>query len=66
VSTFEPDDFADLDPDDVEALEGLTDEELAAALDLLYGTDPLAGYAHPAGRPRPPAVGRRITNLPPL
>ncbi|WP_405991074.1 hypothetical protein [Streptomyces sp. NBC_00986] len=61
----EPDDLAGLDPDDVESLAELSDDELAAALDWLYGPDPLAGECTPVTRRRKPR-GRRIDNLPPL
>lgn len=50
MSAFDPDDFTD---DDLDTLDGLSDEELEA----LFGSDPdgprdlLAGYAHPVTRP---------------
>lgn len=62
-----PHDFDDIDEADVEQLEGLTDEELAAALDALYGNDPLAGYSTPVTRRhKPDAIGRTVHDLPPL
>ncbi|MEV6836795.1 hypothetical protein AB0N17_20185 [Streptomyces sp. NPDC051133] len=66
-AAFDHDDLADLDPDDAEQLAELSDDELAAALDDLYGNDPLAGYPTPATRRRKPdAIGRRLVDLPPL
>ncbi|MGW2742346.1 hypothetical protein [Streptomyces sp. NPDC001450] len=63
-SEFDHDDLADLDADDVEALGELSDDKLAAALDWLYGDDPLAGYATPATRKRKPgAKGRAIEDV---
>ncbi|MGW2708666.1 hypothetical protein ACWC4J_06690 [Streptomyces sp. NPDC001356] len=60
----EPDDFADLDPDDVEQLACLSDEELADALECLHERNPLAGYCTPVTRRRKPnAVGRRIADV---
>lgn len=57
-------DFDDLDEADVEQLEGLTDEDLAAALDALYGNDPLAGYDTPVTRRRKPnAIGRAMHDV---
>jgi hypothetical protein len=61
---FDHDDLADLDEADVEQLEGFTDEELAAALDALYGNDPLAGYDTPVTRRRKPnAIGRTVHDV---
>ncbi|MCX5562748.1 hypothetical protein [Streptomyces sp. NBC_00038] len=57
----------DLDPEDVEQLAELTDEDLAAALDWLHERNPLDGYGTPVTRPRKPnAAGRRMEDLPPL
>ncbi|RRQ79380.1 hypothetical protein CQW39_09550 [Streptomyces griseofuscus] len=54
----------DPDEDDAEQLAALSDDDLAAALDSLYGHDPLAGYATPATRRRKPdAVGRAVEDV---
>ncbi|MEU2739853.1 hypothetical protein ABZ656_31975 [Streptomyces sp. NPDC007095] len=60
-----PHDFDDVDePDLDEALDELTDDELAAALDALYGNDPLAGYDTPVTRRRKPnAIGRSVHDV---
>ena len=68
---YEPDEFGDLDLDDVEQLAALSDEDLAAAIEALHdpqpAEDPLAYYATPATRRRKPrATGRRVVDLPPL
>ena len=61
------DELAGLDADDVEQLAELSDDELAAALDWLYGRDPLAREGTPVTRRRKPqSRGRSITDLPPL
>ncbi|MFF9088618.1 hypothetical protein ACF1BE_19740 [Streptomyces sp. NPDC014991] len=67
MSTFDHDDLADLDADDVEQLAALSDDELADALDCLYERNPLTGYSTPVTRPsKPRAIGRRVVDLPPL
>lgn len=66
MSRFEYDP-ADLDEEQLEALDGLTDDELATYLDDPPDTDPLAGYSHAPGRPFPEdAAERGIADLPDL
>ncbi|MFD5838199.1 hypothetical protein ACFWHV_32320 [Streptomyces collinus] len=72
---FDHDDFADLDvdpdldqddePNLDDALDELTAEELAAALDSLYaGRNPLAFYATPVTRrSKPAAYGRTVVDV---
>ncbi|CAL9593568.1 hypothetical protein SUDANB1_05274 [Streptomyces sp. enrichment culture] len=63
------DDLDDLDPEDDETplddfADGLTDDELAVAIEWLHGRNPLAGYATPVTRARKPnAVGRRVDDV---
>lgn len=71
MSRFEYDP-ADLDEEQLEALDGFTDDELAAYLEDPPEPDPLAGYSHAvspelgAARPFPNALERGITELPHL
>lgn len=62
MSAFDHDDLAEVD--DSEQLAGLSDDELADALEWLHQTNPLAGYATPVTRERKPyAVGRRVDDV---
>lgn len=56
------------EPDLDDAVDELTGEELAEALDELHGpTNPIAGYATPVTRRRKPyAIGRPVHDLPAL
>ncbi|MFI1607822.1 hypothetical protein ACH4YN_37910 [Streptomyces griseofuscus] len=65
MSTFAHDP-GDLDEEQLEALDGLTDEELAAYFEDPVEPDPLAGYAR-AVHPIPDDARKRgITDLPDL
>ncbi|MFD9282768.1 hypothetical protein ACFWD7_36840 [Streptomyces mirabilis] len=71
MTSYDHDDFADLGEDDIEQLEGLSDEQLAAAFEALHGPpqrdDPLDAYATPVTRKRKPSgEGRKLHDLPPL
>jgi hypothetical protein len=63
-------DPGDLDEEQLEALDGLSDEELAAYFEDPLEPDPLAGYSHAvspslgAARPFPDARERGIADLP--
>ncbi|MFM9637631.1 hypothetical protein [Streptomyces turgidiscabies] len=64
MSTFTHDP-GDLDEEQLEALDGFTDEELAAYFEDPIEPDPLAGYSR-AVHPIPDARKRGITDLPDL
>lgn len=68
MSAFDHDDFADLDEYDLEHLDGLADDELAAAIEALHGpqpdADPLDVYATPVTRRRKPSgAGRAVHDV---
>ncbi|MDV6290298.1 hypothetical protein R2F25_30275 [Streptomyces sp. UP1A-1] len=64
MSTAYDEPFLDDEPDEYDAV-GLTDDELAAAIEWLHGgRDPLAFYPTPVTRRRKPnAVGRTVTDV---
>lgn len=71
MTAYDQDDFAGLDEDDIEHRDGLSDEQLAAAIEALHGPqqrdDPLDVYATPVTRKRKPCgEGRELHDLPPL
>ncbi|MFG2458127.1 hypothetical protein ACGFWE_13800 [Streptomyces sp. NPDC048523] len=69
MSTFAYDP-TDLDEEQLEELDGLSDEQLAAYFEDPIEPDPLAGYSHAVSpqlgraRPFPNARDRGITDLP--